>query len=162
MDSGLPIDSALSLEALPRLAAVGAPSPEGFERLVAAEAPVVIKGLVDAWPALVAGRSPPAMTAYLKGMDSGLPGPVMEAPASTGGRYVYGPDLREFSFSKRSAGVGQALDRVGGVGGDAGHGALQRVSLRTRRGTPRRAARRPRWPDAAPWSAPVPHKPPWP
>lgn len=112
MDSGLAIDPVLSLEALPRVAAVAAPSPEGFERLVAAEAPVVIKGLVDAWPALAAGRSPGSLNAYLKAMDSGLPGPVMEAPASTAGRYAYGPDLREFSFSKRSAGISQTLDRI--------------------------------------------------
>jgi hypothetical protein len=133
MDSGLAIDPALGLDTLPRVAAFAAPSPEAFERLVAAEAPVVIKGLVDGWPALAAARSPQAMNAYLKAMDSGLPGPVMEAPASSGGRYGYGADLREFSFSKRNAGVSQTLDRIQALLGqpDAPFVAIQMLPLAT-------------------------------
>jgi hypothetical protein len=133
MDSGFVLDATLSLEALPRVAAVAAPSPEAFERLVAAEAPVVIKGLVDAWPALTAGRSPGSMNAYLKAMDSGLPGPVMEAPASTNGWYAYGPDLREFSFSKRNAGISQTLDRIEALLGEpnAPFVAIQMLPLAT-------------------------------
>jgi hypothetical protein len=138
MDSGLALDPALTtphlgLEALPRVAAVAAPSPEAFERIIAAEAPVVIKGLVDAWPALAAGRSPGTMNAYLKAMDSGLPGPVMEAPASTNGWYAYGPDLREFSFSKRNAGISQTLDRIEALLGqpNAPFVAIQMLPLAT-------------------------------
>jgi hypothetical protein len=133
MNKGASIDPALGLDALPRVAAVARPSLEAFERLVAAEAPVVIKGLVDAWPALAAARSPQAMNAYLKAMDSGLPGPVMEAPASSGGRYAYGPDLREFSFSKRNAGVSQTLDRIESLLGqpNAPFVAIQMLPLAT-------------------------------
>ncbi len=133
MDRSPSIDPALSLDALPRVATVVRPTPEAFERLVAAEAPVVVKGLVDAWPALAAARSPQAMNAYLKALDSGLPGPVMEAPASGGGRYAYGPDLREFSFSKRNAGVSQTLDRIEALLGqpNAPFVAIQMLPLAT-------------------------------
>jgi hypothetical protein len=37
------------LDALPRIAARGAPAPADFAALVAAEMPVVIKGLFDDW-----------------------------------------------------------------------------------------------------------------
>lgn len=100
-------------DGLPRVAARIAPAPADFAALVAAEAPVVLKGLFDRWPALTAGRRSPAnLNAYLKGMDRGAPVPVMEAPARSGGRFAYGPDLREFSFTKRSAGIGETLDRI--------------------------------------------------
>ncbi len=45
-------------------------------------------------------------------MDRGALAPVMEAPASSGGRYVYGPDLREFNFSKRQRGISETLDQI--------------------------------------------------
>ena len=115
MDGGGVISGgeALDIDALPRVAAKGPCSPSEFEAIVAAERPVVIKGLLDAWPALAAGRrSPTALNAYLKAMDTGAPVPVMEAPASTGGRFGYGADLREFAFSKRQAGLTETLDRI--------------------------------------------------
>lgn len=81
--------------------------------MVAAEMPVVLKGLFDAWPALAEGRASPArLNAYLKGMDHGLLVPVMEAPARAGGRFAYATDLREFSFTKRSTSFPDTLDRI--------------------------------------------------
>lgn len=109
----------LDIDALPRVAAVLRPSSAEFEAIVRAERPVVIQGLVDAWPAMAAGRQgPAALNAYLKAMDTGAPAPVMEAPAATGGRFGYGPDLREFAFSKRQAGIGETLDRIERLLGD--------------------------------------------
>ena len=115
MDGGGVISGgeALDIDVLPRVAETGPCSPAEFETIVAAEQPVVIRGLLDAWPALAAGRrSPTALNAYLKAMDTGAPVPVMEAPASTGGRFGYGADLREFAFSKRQAGLTETLDRI--------------------------------------------------
>lgn len=101
------------LDALPRLAARNAPAPADFAALVASETPVVLKGLFDRWPALAAGKqSPGHLNAYLKGLDRGAPAPVMEAPPRTGGRFAYGADLREFSFTKRSARMSDTLDRI--------------------------------------------------
>jgi hypothetical protein len=100
------------LDALPRVAVQGPPTPAEFDALIAAEQPVVLKGLVADWPATQAGRSPSAMVAYLKAMDRGVPAPVMEAPARSGGRFAYGPHISEFSFTKRRAAVGETLDRI--------------------------------------------------
>jgi hypothetical protein len=106
-------DQGLDIDALPKVASVGPRSPADFEVVVRAEQPLVIKGLLDRWPALAAGRqSPAALNAYLKAMDTGAPVPVMEAPAATGGRFGYGADLREFAFSKRQAGLSETLDRI--------------------------------------------------
>lgn len=84
-----------------------------LEQIVQAARPVVLRGLIEHWPALAAGRnSPAALNRYLKAMDRGVPGPVMEAPASSEGRFGYGADLREFTFSKRQRGVSETLDRI--------------------------------------------------
>jgi Cupin-like domain len=78
-----------------------------------ASKPLVLQGLIEHWPSLSAGRSSPsALNNYLKSMDRGIPGPVMEAPASTHGRFGYSADLREFTFSKRQRGVSETLDRI--------------------------------------------------
>jgi hypothetical protein len=108
-----PTRSAFDPEGLPRIAARAAPAAADFAALVAAEAPVVLKGVFDRWPALAAGRGGPAqLNSYLKGMDRGAPAPVMEAPARSNGRFGYAADLREFNFTKRSAPVPDTLDRI--------------------------------------------------
>jgi hypothetical protein len=99
------------LDVLPRVAARMAPPPADLADLIAGGVPVVLKGLFEHWPALAAGRAgelPP----YLKGLDRGMPVPVMEAPARTQGKFGYGPDLREFNFTRRSATLSDALDRI--------------------------------------------------
>ncbi|KQZ06091.1 transcription factor jumonji jmjc domain-containing protein [Caulobacter sp. Root1455] len=124
----------LDIDALPRVAMVDRPSSADFDAIVRAERPVVIRGLLDAWPALAAGRrGPAALNAYLKAMDAGAPAPVMEAPAATGGRFGYGADLREFAFSKRQAGLGETLDRIERLLGDpaAPFVAIQMLPLAT-------------------------------
>ena len=80
---------------------------------VQAATPVIVRGLFDHWPALAAGRESPAtLNRYLKSMDRGIPAPVMEAPASTQGRFGYDRDLREFTFSKRQCPLVETLDRI--------------------------------------------------
>jgi hypothetical protein len=108
------------LDALPRIAARGAPAPADFTAIVAAEMPVVIKGLFDDWAALAAGRhSPGRLGAYLAGMDRGAAVPVMEAPARAAGRFAYRADIREFTFTKRSAPLRDTLARIEGLIGQA-------------------------------------------
>jgi len=107
MDRGAP-----DLDALPRTAEQGPPTPAEFAALVAAGRPVVLRGLVRGWPAVAAGRTPGGLIFYLKAIDRGGSGPVMEAPARTGGRFGYGPDMREFSFTKRRAPIVESLDRI--------------------------------------------------
>jgi hypothetical protein len=75
--------------------------------------PLILRGLIEHWPALAAGRDAPAtLNHYLKSMDRGIPGAVMEAPASTHGRFGYTSDIREFTFSTRQRGISETLDRI--------------------------------------------------
>jgi hypothetical protein len=84
-----------------------------LDHAVAAARPLLIKGLVKGWPALSAGcESPNALNRYLKSLDRGLSGTVMEAPASAEGRFGYSRDMREFTFSKRQQGISETLDRI--------------------------------------------------
>ena len=104
------------LAPLPRIAARAAPAPADFAALVTAGIPVVIKGLIDDWVALAAGRhSPGRLNAYLAGLDRGTPVPVMEAPARARGRFAYRADMREFTFTKRHAPLRSTLARIEGL-----------------------------------------------
>jgi len=120
------------LDRLPRTPVAAAPTKEAFEAIVEAGQPLVLKGLVESWPAVAAGRrSPETLNAYLKAMDRGVPGPVMEAPPSSRGRFGYGPDMHEYSFSKRQCGIGETLDRIGALTGREGapYVAIQMLPL---------------------------------
>ncbi|WP_443751009.1 cupin-like domain-containing protein [Asticcacaulis solisilvae] len=118
---------------LAQVATIDAPSPQVFHRdIVAAEEPVIIRGLTGAWPALEAGRtSAAAMSAYLRGIDTGGSVPVMEAPAATGGRFGYMNDMSGFSFSKRQLSLTATLNRLEAILGqaDAPYIAIQMLPL---------------------------------
>jgi hypothetical protein len=132
MDSGMAFAQTLDPDALPPVGTATASTVEAFDTIVRAERPVILKGLLESWPALAAGRQSPArLNAYLKAMDRGAPAPVMEAPAGSGGRFGYGPDLREFAFSKRQAGISETIDRIEALTGDpaAPYVAIQMLPL---------------------------------
>ena len=101
------------LDTLPSVATAQATSPGEIDALLAAGEPVLLKGVVEHWPALVAGRrSPAALDAYLRARDRGAPAPVMEAPPASGGRFGYAGDPREFNFTKRQRPLAETLDRI--------------------------------------------------
>ncbi|MDB6089314.1 MAG: transcription factor jumonji jmjc protein [Gammaproteobacteria bacterium] len=101
------------LNRLPGIPSVSIRTAGQLALAVEASKPLILKGLIEHWPALAAGRHSPSMlNNYLKSMDRGIPGPVMEAPASTHGRFGYSADLREFTFSTRQRGVSETLDRI--------------------------------------------------
>lgn len=88
-------------------------SADEFQAVVAAGQPLVIKGALENWPALAAGRtSAAAINEYLKSMDSGAFIEVIEAPPGTQGRFFYTPDLRGFNFSHRRRRVAETLDQL--------------------------------------------------
>lgn len=121
-----------ALEDLPPVRTATLDSADDLEALVAAERPVVVRGLVSHWPALIAGRGSPAgLNAYFKTLDRGAPVPVMEAPARAAGKFGYAPDLREFSFTKRHRPLSETLDRIEALIGkpDAGVVAIQLLLL---------------------------------
>jgi hypothetical protein len=101
------------LSRLPRIPVASIKTAAELDLATKASKPLVLQGLIEHWPSLAAGRSSPsALNDYLKSMDRGIPGPVMEAPASTHGRFGYSADLREFTFSKRQRGISETLDRI--------------------------------------------------
>src|ERR1700722_11251987 len=106
-------DAAEFLSKLPEIPAIAIKTPGELELAVKASKPLILRGLIEHWPALAAGRaSPSTLGNYLKSMDRGTPVPVMEAPASTQGRFGYESDLREFTFSTRQRGISETLDRI--------------------------------------------------
>ncbi|HMI76586.1 MAG TPA: cupin-like domain-containing protein, partial [Steroidobacteraceae bacterium] len=98
---------------LPAIPVASITTAAELDLAVKASKPLVLKGLVEHWPALAAGRhSGSALNQYFKSMDLGFPATVMEAPASTQGRFGYSADLREFTFSKYQRGISETLDRI--------------------------------------------------
>lgn len=121
-----------ALDNLPRVEKLSITGAEDFAAIVAAGEPVVVQRLFDAWPALAAGMQGPAtLNAYFRRLDRGVPVPVMEAPARHKGQFAYGLDLREFTFTKRQAPLGAALDRIASLIGrpDAPTLAVQMLRL---------------------------------
>jgi hypothetical protein len=102
-----------TLDALPPVSTVEAAGIESIDALLVRGEPVLLKGAIDHWPALAAAaQSPAALDAYLIERDDGSPVPVMEAPASSHGRFGYAADPREFTFTKRMRPLGETLARI--------------------------------------------------
>jgi hypothetical protein len=101
------------LSKLPGIPVASIKTAGELDLAVKASKPLIVQGLIEHWPALAAGRnSPSTLNNYLKRMDCGIPAPVMEAPASTHGRFGYNADVREFTFSTRQRGISETLDRI--------------------------------------------------
>lgn len=132
MNATAPVQTGDFLDALPPVPAATARGREDVDRLLAAGQPVLLKGIFDDWPALASARQSPAMfDAYLSARDGGMPVPVMEAPASSGGRFGYVADPREFSFTKRSRPLAETLQRIAAARSGAPYVAIQMLPLDT-------------------------------
>lgn len=101
------------LDSLPAVGIASARCIDDIAALAAAGEPVLVKGAIEHWPALAAAsESPAALNAYFMARHGGAPAPVMEAPPSSGGRFEYSADVREFSFTKRNRPLSETLDRI--------------------------------------------------
>lgn len=80
--------------------------------ILRAAQPVVMRGLVAAWPAVQAAqRSDAAIADYLKTFDtSGQPANVSLLPPGAQGRYFYTPDMRGHNFAVDRRSVSGVLD----------------------------------------------------
>jgi hypothetical protein len=86
---------------------------ESFGRIVNRCQPVLLRGLVDHWPAVAAARrSPVAFRDYLAGFDDGGTMEVFAGAPAIGGKYFYDADLTGFNFARRSMRFGAALDAI--------------------------------------------------
>lgn len=83
------------------------------EEILPANEPVILKGLVDDWPAVRAGRdSPQALGDYLRAMDRGRQVAVLEGPPSIRGHFFYRDDMRGLNFERRPATISGTIGRL--------------------------------------------------
>lgn len=78
-------------------------TPEGLENIRTAMRPVVIRRLIETWPAVDAARhSDEAICQYLASRAVNRPVNAIAAPPSAEGRFFYTDDLRSLNFVKAS------------------------------------------------------------
>jgi hypothetical protein len=75
--------------------------------------PVVLRGLVNTWPAVhSATRSPLDLQSYLRQFDNGRETEIFVGDASIDGKYYYTEDLQGFNFSRRRMSFSAAVAAV--------------------------------------------------
>ncbi|HEY6456130.1 MAG TPA: cupin-like domain-containing protein [Steroidobacteraceae bacterium] len=89
-------------------------TPERFaHEVVEGCQPVVLRGLVDDWPAVRAAQdSPRALTAYLAALDAGAQIEVFFGERAIAGKYYYGEGLKGFNFERRVMGFCDAMQAI--------------------------------------------------
>ncbi len=86
---------------------------DGFRRdIVEACRPVVLRGLVAAWPAVAAGRSPAGLRDYLGRFDNGGQMEAFFGKADIAGKYYYADDMNGFNFERRRMALGAAIEAM--------------------------------------------------
>ncbi|SFU68899.1 cupin-like domain-containing protein [Pseudoduganella namucuonensis] len=81
--------------------------------LVAANQPLILRGLVRHWPAVRHGaRSPEALARYLMGFDRGGESDTVLMPPEARGRLFYADDMRGFNFMRAKRSVSAVLEQV--------------------------------------------------
>lgn len=81
--------------------------------VLSAGQPVVLRGLVAAWPAVQRGRdSPAALAAYLRRLDNGTPIDAVMVPPEAGGRVFYTPSMDGFNFLRNRLTLSAVLEQV--------------------------------------------------
>ena len=75
--------------------------------------PVVLRGLINHWPAVAAAQSSNLdLAEYLMKLDAGSAITAMIAPASEGGRLFYNEDLSGFNFQYKRMGLSAAIQQI--------------------------------------------------
>lgn len=91
-------------------------TPEDFAGVLADARPVVLRGAVAQWPAVVKAReSDRALADYLKGFDRGRPAQVWLGEPAIGGRFFYGDSLDKLNFRKVPATVSATVEHLLGI-----------------------------------------------
>jgi hypothetical protein len=104
---------------------------ETFEsQIVRAAVPVVLEGLIEDWPLVLAAReSSVALAQAITSFDSGREPFVIEAPTSADGRIFYRDDFAGFNFTRRPAAIRATVDRLLRLAGSPGAPAIFLESL---------------------------------
>jgi hypothetical protein len=83
------------------------------EEILPSSQPALMRGVVDHWPAVRAGReSPQAMARYLQAFDARAAADTMFGDPSIGGRFFYNDDLTALNFQRRAQPLGQSLEQL--------------------------------------------------
>ncbi len=91
----------------------GVTAAQFTQEILPAGQPAVLRGLVDGWPAVQAGRdSPAAMVDYLRGFATGANVNVMRGDPAIDGRFFYNADLTGLNFENTTAPFGGVLARL--------------------------------------------------
>ncbi|MDJ0652624.1 MAG: cupin-like domain-containing protein [Xanthomonadales bacterium] len=87
---------------------------ETFENeILPANRPVVLRGLLNDWPAVQACRQSPAGAAnYLKRFDTGSTLNAYVGPPEINGRFFYADDFQRFNFDSKEVSLSLALDTI--------------------------------------------------
>ncbi|MFT4073963.1 MAG: cupin-like domain-containing protein [Asticcacaulis sp.] len=111
---------------------------EAVALLAGQETPLILKGLVNDWPAVaVARRSTSELIAYLKACDAGIPAETFRQAPGGDGKYFYG-DLPQkgrnggFNFQRAPLPLAVTLDRLNALRGkpEAEHIYIQSAPLK--------------------------------
>ena len=82
-------------------------------KILPANRPAVLKGLLRDWPAVQAGRqSQTSVASYLKQFETGGTVSAFFGPPQIQGRFFYSDDLQGFNFEPRSVSISTALDTL--------------------------------------------------
>lgn len=80
------------------------------DELLSSDEPILLKGLVNDWPAVKAGlTSNAALAEYLKSLYSGLEVVLYQCDKDKGGRYFYNDDYRSLGFEANMASLNHVL-----------------------------------------------------
>jgi len=88
-------------------------APERFSEVVKGCQPVLLRNLVDHWPAVAAGRrSPSDFRDYVARFDAGGSMEVFIGKPAIAGKYFYDADMIGFNFDRRQMSFSKALDAL--------------------------------------------------
>ncbi len=75
--------------------------------------PAVLRGLVDHWPVVAAGRAgPQALGDYVRQFHTRIPAPFFEAAPEVAGRFFYDEAMTGFNFQSRREPLDKVIDRL--------------------------------------------------
>ncbi|HWZ63868.1 MAG TPA: cupin-like domain-containing protein [Steroidobacteraceae bacterium] len=75
--------------------------------------PLVLRGLVRAWPSVALGmQSPAAVVDYLRRLDNGTPVDAIMTPPEAGGRIFYDETMRGFNFVRNRLSISAIAEQV--------------------------------------------------
>ncbi len=91
----------------------GADAHQFQEDILPRREPVVLRGLIDHWPAVSAGREGASAAArYLAGFDAGGRLETLFGPPEIEGRFFYNDRLDGLNFTRKSRTLGSSLERM--------------------------------------------------